>query len=41
MPWLKEKTEMDAKLKEERFENQKLEKEIERRERNERMALLR
>ena len=41
MSWLKEKTEIDAKLKEKELEDQKQEKEIERRERNEQMALLR
>ena len=39
MSWLKEKTEIDAKLKEKELENQKREKEIERREKNEQMAL--
>lgn len=39
--WLKEKTEIDAKLKEKELEDRKQEKGIERRERNEQMALLR
>lgn len=41
MSWLKEKTEIDAKLKEKELVDRKQEKGIERRERNEQMALLR
>ncbi|XP_078382732.1 uncharacterized protein LOC144665364 [Oculina patagonica] len=41
MSWLREKTEIDAKLKEKELEEQKQEKEIERKERNEQMGLLR
>ena len=41
MSWLKEKTEIDAKLKEKELEDWKQEKVIERMERNEQMVLLR
>ncbi|KAK2562518.1 hypothetical protein P5673_014186 [Acropora cervicornis] len=41
MSWLKEKTEIHAKVKDKELEDQKQKKEIERRERNEQMALLR
>lgn len=41
MSWLKEKTELDSKMKEREIEEQRQEKEIERKERNEQMAILR